>query len=80
MKTNQFTQYLSELEKTSSRNKITEILAQLLKKSSDKEIDEICYLVLGRLVPLYQSIEFNIAEKTMIKVIAHTLKMPEGEI
>jgi len=80
MKVSQFSQYLSELEETTLRNKITEILAQLFKKSSYEEIDKICYLVLGRLAPLYQSVEFNIAEKMMIKIIAYALGKPEEEI
>ena len=61
-------QYLEKLEKTASRNEITAILADLFTQASADEIDKICYLLLGRLAPQYRSIEFNLAEKMMIKV------------
>lgn len=58
------------MEANSSRLKITEILASLFKEAGDKEIARICYLVLGQLAPLYLGIEFNLAEKMMVRVIA----------
>ncbi len=59
-----------KLEQTSSRLEITEILAGLLKQASRDEVDKICYLSLGQLTPEYQELEFNLAEKMMVKVIA----------
>lgn len=59
-----------QLESTTLRLKITEILANLFKECSDKEIDKICYLSLGRLLPSYQGLEFQMAEKMMEKAIA----------
>lgn len=73
-------EYFAQLEKTTSRLKITEILSHLLKEASDKEIDKICYLSLGRLAPLYEGIEFNLAEKLMIKVLATAFRLSEEEI
>jgi DNA ligase-1 len=75
-----FADYLSKLEETASRNKITEILADLLKKASNKEIDKICYLSLGQLAPLYAGIEFNLAEKLMIRVISKSFGFPEEKV
>jgi len=63
-------EYFRELEENTSRLKITEILAGLFKEASEEEIDKICYLSLGRLLPQYEGLEFQIAEKTMIKAIA----------
>lgn len=63
-------QYLEKLEKTASRNEITNILAELFKKASAEEIDKICYLLLGELVPAYRGIEFNLAEKMMLRVLS----------
>lgn len=69
--------YLSRLETTASRNKITEILAELLKRVSEKEIDKICYLCLGELAPIYAGLDFNLAEKLMIRVIARVTNLSE---
>ena len=75
-----FADYLSQLEATASRNKITEILADLLKKASGEEIDKICYLSLGQLAPLYAGIEFNLADKLMIRVISKAFVVPEDKV
>jgi len=80
MKTKQFARFLKRLEETNLRNKITEILAELFSKVSVKEIDKVCYLVLGQLAPLHQSVDFNIAEKSMINIIAATYNRPKDEI
>lgn len=72
--------YLEKLEKTTSRNEITAILADLFARASGDEIDKICYLLLGRLAPQYRSIEFNLAEKMMIRVLAFAFKKSEEEI
>lgn len=65
-------EYFEELEKTTSRLKITEILANLLKEAEKDEIAKICYLSLGRLLPQYEGLEFQMAEKMMIKAVAKT--------
>lgn len=73
-------QYFSELEKTASRNRMTEILADLLKSAQADEVDKVCYLALGRLAPLYQAIEFHLAEKMMIRVIAQVYEKEAGVV
>lgn len=80
MKVKDFCQYLSKLEKTTSRNEITAILADLFKQVSVKEIDKVCYLTLGQLAPLHRSILFNMAEKMMIRALSYSFKKPEEEI
>jgi len=72
--------YLSQLEATASRNRITEILSGLLKEASFKEIDKICYLCLGQLAPLYAGVEFNLAEKLMVRVIARAFSLSEEKV
>jgi len=69
--------YFTELEKTASRNRMTEILADLLKSAAADEVDKICYLSLGRLGPLYVGIEFNLAEKMMLRVISQAYGITE---
>jgi len=62
-------EYFQQLEGTSSRLKITEILSRLFKECSQEEIDKICYLSLGRLLPAYEGVEFQMAEKMLIRAI-----------
>jgi DNA ligase-1 len=66
----EFAQTFAELEKISSRNEITRVLADLLRRASADEASKICYLALGELAPAYRGIDFNIAEKMLIKIIA----------
>ena len=66
MKFKELAKYIEEIEKTSSRNKITELLSALFKKLSKDEISETIFLLQGRLVPLYESKEFGMAEKLIV--------------
>jgi DNA ligase-1 len=66
----ELSQYLEELEKTSSRLKITEILAGIIEKADASEIDKVCNLVLGQLAPSYKGVVFNLAERLMFQVAA----------
>lgn len=72
--------FFLKLEKTASRNEITIILSELLKKSSQGEVDKVCYLSLGRLVPAYKGLEFNMAEKLMFKAVAKAFEKEEEEV
>lgn len=76
----EFAEYLSELERTASRNLITKILAELFKKVNFSEVDKICYLSLGQLAPLYAGIEFNMAEKLVIRAISLAFEPREEEV
>lgn len=69
--------YFSQLEKTASRNRITEILAELFKEADRNEIDKVCYLALGRLAPVYAGVEFNLAEKMMLRVLSQAYDVSE---
>ncbi len=62
--------YFSKLEQTPSRNTMTEILADLFRHASASEIGKICYLLQGRVVPLYEAVEFGVADKFIIRAIA----------
>lgn len=70
MRLSKLAEYLQKLENTSSRNEITQILADLFKISTEREIDKICYLTLGRIEPAYTGVEFNFAERMMIRAMA----------
>lgn len=75
-----FAIYLSRLEETASRNLMTEILVELFKTAEASEIDKICYLSLGRLAPLYAGVEFNMADKLMIRAVSLAFNIPEIEV
>jgi len=75
-----FANYLQQLEKTSSRNAMVEILARLFKEAEATEIDKIVYLTQGRVAPLYEPVEFQMAEKSVIKSIAKAADLSEEEV
>ena len=72
--------YLQRLEETSSRNSMTEILADLFHKAKAQEIGELCYLLQGRTVPLYEAVEFGIADKFMIRAIVLAYGVTEDAV
>jgi len=80
MQITQLSQVLRQLEETSSRNQITSILAKLFKTTTPKDIDKVCYLVLGRLAPAYEGIEFNLAEKMLVKILAQAFSQKPEDI
>ncbi len=66
----QFAQYLADLEKLSSRLEMTELLAQLFKELTKDEIVPASYLMQGSLVANYQSLEFQLSNKMLIRSLA----------
>jgi len=72
--------YFNKLEKTSGRLEMTAILAELFKEAGDDEVRQVCYLSLGRLGPLYESLDFNLAGKLMMRVLARAYKVGEPEV
>jgi len=72
--------YFQKLESTASRNSMTEILAGLFRLAKPQEIAEICYLLQGRTVPLYEAIEFGVADKFMIRAIVKAFNVSEEAV
>ncbi|MFH2085331.1 MAG: ATP-dependent DNA ligase [bacterium] len=70
MKFAELVKYFEKIEATSLRNAKTTILAELFKELDKDEIAAATYLAVGRLGPLYDSIEFNLAEKMIIRAVA----------
>jgi len=66
----QFSSYLQKLEQTPSRLAMTAILADLFQELDQVEIVNASYLMQGKLVPKYQSLEFNLSVKMMIRTLA----------
>src|SRR5574340_275092 len=73
-------EYFQKLESTSSRNAMVEILAALFKESSAGEIEKIAYLLQGRVAPLYEPVEFGMADKMVIKAMARAYDVSGEEI
>lgn len=59
---------------------MVEILADLFKKTSKEEIEQICYLLQGRVVPLYNSLEFGISDKTVIESIVRGVGADKNKV
>lgn len=63
-------EYFGRIETTPARNEKTAILAELLKALTSTEVAEVAYLSVGRLGPLYDPIEFGLAEKMVVRAVA----------
>ena len=63
-------EYFQKLESTASRNSMVEILALLFGEATIQEIDKVVYLTQGRVAPLFEPVEFQMAEKMVIKAMA----------
>lgn len=72
--------YFTKLEGTASRITITQILADLFRRSHGSEIRKICYILQGRVVPLYEAVEFGVADKFMIRAIASAYGVPDDRV
>ena len=71
MKFKDLVRVFEELEKTSSGNKLREILSAFLKKVPKSEIRIVSYLILGLLGPEYESVDFGMAEKMILRAVAN---------
>lgn len=72
-------EYFAQLREVSSRTQMIKLLAELLDKASPQEAAIISYLVLGELRPPYEGTQFNLAERSLIKVVARVLGISETE-
>ncbi|MFZ2025616.1 MAG: ATP-dependent DNA ligase [Microgenomates group bacterium] len=72
--------YVQKLESTPSRNAMTQILADLFLQAKNDEIGELCYLLQGRVAPLYEATEFGIADKLMIRAVAMAYGVEESHV
>lgn len=80
MQFSHFSSFLQKLESTPSRNQMIEILADLFVVVDSEEIDKICYLCQGRVAPLFEPLEFGMADKMVIRAIAEAYGISSGEV
>jgi DNA ligase-1 len=71
----QLATYFERIEEKSSRLEITHILSELFNELNLEEIGQTVYLLQGRVAPLFEKIEFGMAEKTIIKSIVSSLNI-----
>ncbi len=69
-----------QLEQTSSRKQLTAILANLLRDVDAKSIAEVAYLLQGRVAPLYEPVEFGVAQRSMEKVVGDVYGLDQQEV
>jgi len=67
--------FFEKIEKTKSRLEITELLAKLFKKLNPNELEMTIFLLQGRVAPLYEKVEFGMAEKMVIKAVVSALNL-----
>src|SRR4030042_2442674 len=72
--------YFQRLEDTSSRIEMTKILADLFKESGEGEIGKICYLIQGRVVPMYEALEFGMADRFVIRALSAAYGIGQDEV
>lgn len=80
MKFKDCTQYFQKLEQEPSRTAMTKILAELLAESTATDAKIIAYFSMGSLLAPYQDIQFNIAQKNMVAILAEFLDVAESTI
>lgn len=73
-------EYLSKLEQTASRNAITVILSELFQEAHSDEIGKLSYLLQGRVAPLFEAIEFGVADRMMMRAIALGLSIDQKDV
>lgn len=80
MKFSEVAECFSQIEATSGRVEITKLLADLFKKARPRDAEIIVNLALGQLHPPYISTQFNVAEKSIIGVLAEFLNVSDDTI
>lgn len=70
MKFAQFAKQLDKIEAVAARLAKTELLADLFVNLAVNELPPACYLMQGRLVPQYKSLEFQLSEKMVMRALA----------
>jgi DNA ligase-1 len=80
MKFSKLAKIFNEIDLISGRLLITEKLSALFTETSADEAQAIAYLVLGQLNPPYIGTQFNLAKKSVLKVVARLLGKSNEEV
>jgi DNA ligase 1 len=77
---NNFAQWLERLEREPSRLAMTRDLGELFSQLSAREAYIVSYFCLGQLYPSYKKVQFGVAHKSVVKVVASVLGMHERDV
>ena len=80
MKFSHVVYYFEEISKHTARLEITRLLAELFSQATPHEAQIISYLSLGTVRAPYEGMQFNLAEKSVTKVIAQLLATTPEQI
>src|SRR6266702_1519021 len=69
-----------KIEATTKRLEMTDILVGLLRGTPKEELDKVVYLTQGRIHPDYEGIELGLAEKMVIRVLAHATGLEDTRV
>lgn len=70
----------SQLESLASRNAMTELLSTWLSQVDEQEIAMAVNLSLGQLAPPYERIEFNLAEKMVVRALSEAFEQNQAAV
>lgn len=74
------TREFAEIEKTTLRNEMMVRLAAIIKRADPSEVTELVYLSMGELRPKYNKLEFNLADKMIVRAIARAAGKKAEEV
>src|SRR5207247_2139253 len=69
-----------KIEATTKRLEMTDLLVGLLRGTPKEELDKVVYLTEGRIHPDYEGIELGLAEKMVIRVLAHATGLEDTRV
>src|SRR3989442_8065250 len=67
-----------KIEATTKRLEMTELLVGLLRDTPKEDLDMVVYLTQGRIHPDYEGIELGLAEKMVMRVLAHATGLDDA--
>ena len=69
-----------KIEATAKRLEMTELLVGLLRDTPKDDLDKVVYLTRGRIHPDYAGIELGLAEKMVMRVLAHATGLDDARV
>jgi len=69
-----------KIEGTTKRLEMTDLLVGLIRATPKEDLDKVVYLTQGRIHPDYEGIELGLAEKMVIRVLAHATGLDDARI
>ncbi len=69
-----------KIEATTKRLEMTEHLVGLIRETPREDLDKVVYLTQGRIHPDYMGIELGLAEKMVIRVLAHATGLEDTQV